>query len=407
MAATTPMSEAAPSTLRPVLIVIGCALGLCFNIATVFNGTLTTFIKPIVTETGWTRAEISLGLSIAMGTLLLMLPWTGRLCDRVGPRRVIAAGAPLLSIALASLAWAPPNYPLYLACCALMGIVAAATYNSVFYALLPHFFDRRLGLAVGIVSAGTGLGLMLGPLASQALISMFGWRGAYLALALATAAVVVPASLLLLRDPTRLATGRAADGVSSAAAWRSLRFWHIASTYFLTGLAINGAVVHLVPLLTDQGMTPQQAALLASYLGFGVLAARLISGLLLDHVDAGLLGAISFMLAAAGMLLLTIAPSDAVSTPAVLLIGAALGAEGGILTYVTRRVFGIQAYGAVVGAMMSTFLAGVLIGPLISGAAYDVSRTYDPVLYVFAALCALAAALHARVTLGVSRLAQS
>lgn len=403
MAATTPMSETAAPTLRPVLIVIGCALGLCFNIAPIFNGTLTTFIKPIAAESGWTRAEISLGLSMAMGPLLLLLPWIGRLCDRVGPRRVIAAGAPLFSIALACLAWAPPNYPLYLACCALLGIVAAATYNSVFYALLPHFFDRRLGLAVGIVSAGTGLGLMLGPLASQALISAFGWRGAYWALALATSAVVVPASLLLLRDPPRLATGRPAEGVGTAAAVRSVRFWQIASTYFLTGLAINGTVVHLVPLLTDQGMTPQQAALLASYLGLGVLASRVISGLLLDHLDAGLLGATSFMLAAAGMILLTFTPSPAVSTSAVLLIGAALGAEGGILTYVTRRVFGIQAYGAMVGAMMSAFLAGVLLGPLISGAGYDTAHTYDPVLYGFAALCALASVLHARLTLGVNR----
>lgn len=384
---------------RATLVLIGCTMGLFLNIATVFNGSLTAFIVPISTELGWSRAELSLGLSAAMLPLLVLLPWVGRLSDKVGPRRLILIGAPLFAVTLAMFAWIPPIYPLFLLCCVALGVVGTLTYNSLYYALLPRWWDRRLGLALGIASAGTGAGLVVMPIAAQTLISMFEWRGAYLVLAVISAAVVLPVGWLLLRDgaaPTPAASVKA--GVGALDLLKSARFLRVAATYFLTGLAINGTIVHLMPLLTDRGMNADTAALLASSLGIGVLVARVVSGFILDYFDAGLLGAICFLLAAIGVGMLIVPLPTPLAFVAALLIGAALGAEGGILSYVTRRVFGAAGYGGAVSLMMSVFLLGVLLGPLVSGFSYDTWGNYQPALSLFVAASVLAALMHIGVT---------
>jgi MFS family permease len=388
-----------PASPQALVVLFGCTVAVVFNIATLFNGTLTAFIKPVADDTGWSRGEISLGLSAAMLPLLLLNPLVGHIADRFGPRRVIATGAPLFALALASLAWIPPIYPLFLACCALVGMSGALTYNTVYYAIIARWFDGRLGLALGVTAAGTGAGLMIAPIAAQTLISELGWRGAYMALGAASAAVVLPLSLLLIRDPPRRAVqAKAEAGGRGRVALRSLTFWRLALTYFLTGLAINATVVHLMPLLTDRGMPVASAALLASNLGLGVLLARLAAGFLLDYVDAGLLGGTCFLLAAGGIAMLVLPIPEPMLLLAVLLVGAALGAEGDVLSYVTRRVFGSEGYGVTVSLMTSAFLAGVLLGPLVNGGAFDATGSYRASMSGFVVLALFAAALHAGVT---------
>ena len=389
-----PQQELSGSNL---LVLLGCFVANLVNIATFFSGSFTTFMKPISEETGWTRGEVALGFSVATGSLLLMLPFVGRLSDRVGPRRVLLLGGPLFGLLLASLGLIPPSYPVFLLCCVLLGVAGSTSYSSLLFALIPHFFNRRLGLALGIASSGTGAGLFLAPLLSQSLIASVGWHASYVVLGTISALVFGLSALFLLRDsPSQNAHARSGVGAQEL---RGLRFWGIAASYFLTGMAISGVVVHLVPLRTDRGVTAMSAARLASYLGLAALVSRIISGFLLDIVDAGLLGAGSFVLATAGMILLSLPLDERIALLGILMVGCALGAEGGILSYVTRRVFGIQAYGTLIGSMLSVFLSGVLVGPLISGVIYDRTAGYDLALYAFAACSLLAAIMHAPITL--------
>jgi MFS family permease len=395
-----PSVRADPLSLRAVLVLLGCTAGVVLNVATLFNGTLTAFMKPIGSETGWSRSEISAGLSIAMMPLLLLLPLIGRFSDRVGARRVVLVGAPAFSLALGSLAWMPASYPAFLLLCALIGTAGVLTYNTLYYAIVANWFDRRLGLALGITAAGTGLGLTIAPVAAEALIATFGWRKAYVVLATMAFVVVFPIALLLQDHPPTPHQTRGLGDAGVSGAWRSSRFWRLVLAYFLTGLAINGTVIHLMPLFTDRGMSGNAAAFMVSYLGMGVLVARLGAGLLLDYVDAGLLGGICFLLAATGIGMLALAVSGPLAILAVLLIGAALGAEGDVLAYVTRRLFGATAYGTVLSFMVMCFLLGVLLGPLAAGVSYDLWRSYQPALIGFVVASVLASLLHMPVTRG-------
>lgn len=405
MTDTSPLAQPSPPRpegaipWRAILVLMGCTVAVAFNVVTVFNGTMTVFIGPLSAESGWSRGQISLGLAACMLALLLLNPVVGRFADKVGPARVILLGAPVLGLAIAALGWMPLNYPLFLAGCTLVGVAGTLTYHTLYYMLMTRWFDRRLGLALGITASGTGVGFMAAPIAAQALITEFGWRGAYVSIGVITTVVVVAASLLLIRDRPKAFSAQEPHDGPTGAAWRSLTFLRLALIYFLTGMAINGTMVHVMPFLTDRGTSPADAAAMASVVGIGVLLARLGAGLLLDYVDTGRLGAACFIVGAAGMALLVAGPPETLIVGMVL-IGVSLGAEGDVLAYVTRRLFGGQGYGANISLMTSSFLTGVLIGPPLNGLVYDLTGAYTLSLSAFTAIMLFAAILHFGVTRG-------
>ncbi len=57
------------------------------------------------------------------------------------------------------------------------------------------------------------------------------------------------------------------------------------------------------------------------------------------------------------------------------------------MAYMTRRTFGMRAYGAIYGLMFGIFNAGIVLGPLLMGLSYDLTKSYDNGL---AALLAMA-----------------
>lgn len=69
-------------------------------------------------------------------------------------------------------------------------------------AAVGSWFNTGAGLAIGLVAAGQAAGQGGIPLASALLIEAVGWRGAFLALGLASLATLVPLALLIRRPPT-------------------------------------------------------------------------------------------------------------------------------------------------------------------------------------------------------------
>ncbi|MGG6495873.1 UNVERIFIED_CONTAM: MFS transporter, partial [Bacteroidetes bacterium 56_B9] len=90
-------------------------------------------------------------------------------------------------------------------------------------------------------------------------LGAYGWRGAYVALALLTA-VGIPLIALLLRSEMSRARP---DARAAGADWRlyaDRRFALIAVVFLLASVGIFGTIVHFVPLLTDRGIAPARAA---------------------------------------------------------------------------------------------------------------------------------------------------
>jgi len=148
---------------------------------------------------------------------------------------------------------------------------------------------------------GIGSGAILMPAFAQRLIAMLGWRSTYMVIGLLVIVVSVPIVALFLKEspeesgllPDDASVARSGaqkqnseEGLSWREARHSAKFWLMVGAVFLVGVSVHGCVLHLAPLLGDQGLSPQQIALAITVLGSSLMIGRVASGYLLDRFFA-------------------------------------------------------------------------------------------------------------------------
>ena len=129
-------------------------------------------------ELGWTRGQFAWDFAVASFTTAVVLPFVGKLVDRWGPRRVVLMAALVFPLTYACYGFVQ-NYTEFLIVAGVAGVVGAFTATSAYLAILPSWFDKRLGLALGLAASGTGLGLMVVSQINSAFIQNFGWRNTF------------------------------------------------------------------------------------------------------------------------------------------------------------------------------------------------------------------------------------
>ena len=100
-------------------------------------------------------------------------------------------------------------------------------------------------------------------------------------------------------------------GLSSREARRTATFWLLVSAAFLVSASFVGCLIHLVPLLTDRGVSAQSAALATSVGAGGALLARAGTGYLLDRFFASHLAVCFFVARLWGLSCFGVAWSEA------------------------------------------------------------------------------------------------
>jgi len=369
-----------------------------FSISPTFFSTMSVFIKPLAAEFGWGRTQISAAVSISTLGLAVCSPLLGPLIDRYGPRRVIIVATTLFAASVASLSALSGNYILYLVIAAAIGITGTGSNAYAYLSVLPNWFDKRYGLSLGIAMVGVGLGQLAAPLYANAFITEYGWRTAYALIGLLILVVTVPNAVFLLRDrPSDSVLHQRqtfdGNGISRSQAIRMPVFWLLSFSFFFITVAASGCIVHLVPMLTDRGVSQSSAAALAALIGLSLMISRLLTGVLLDYLSATLIGMVSFLGCALAIAVLLLGLSGFAVTLSIMLIGMALGVEGDLMAYVVRRKFGMREYGAVYGLMFGIFNAGIVIGPPLMGASFDVTNSYSAGLLALLLMSLISVAL--------------
>jgi hypothetical protein len=239
--------------------------------------------------------------------------------------------------------------------------------------------------------AGVGLGAILVPQIASALIRWTGWRGAHIGLGGLMFAVAFPAVALAVREPDASAeSGRTLTtlglrpGVAARDAASSAVFWRMAGVFFMVGGAINGAIAHIVPLLTDRGLSPAVATEVFGVMGRMTLIARPFVGLLLDRFFAPHV-AVTFFLAPLAGLPLLVGGSGLSPAIGAALLGLALGTEIDLIAFLTSRYLGQRAFGEVYGYLFTAFVAGSSLGQFMADVSFDGLGSYAPAFVGFAA----------------------
>jgi len=368
------------------------------------------YIEPLETEFGWSRTEVTLGFSVSLLVSGLTGPFVGRWVDARGPRSAIVVGATLTGATYLLLATTSELWQWY-AYQSINAVFRQLMFFIPFQALISRWFDRRRGIALGVLGTGFSLGGFVVVPLMRVVIDEYGWDGSFIFSGIVTVAVLVPMGLLLVRNspadigatvdgepPARDGSHqpRVLTGLTLGQALRTPFFWVLALAMMLFFFGVFGWLVHMVPFYESVGISRGVAAALVSgAAGFGILS-RLVFGALADRIpriEKAAVVLVAFLMAAMTALML----NSGTAGIAVFLVFWIVGSGGGPLLepLLLPRAFGLAHFGAILGTFAVIETIGLIASPVIAGAIFDSTGSYDWVLVMlFAAFAGSAVLLY-------------
>lgn len=386
-------------------IVAASACGLLVGSGTILIFTFGVFLKPVTEELGVSRGDLSSGLGIGSALVALACPAVGWAIDRLGTRTVMIPGILLFALAIASFGLMPGGQlPVIFAIFAVAGFIGGVQTPIPYAAVVSRWFDRERGIALGVATAGVGLGVAIIPQLAAYLIGHFGWRHAYFGLGIAIVVLAWLPVAIFVRDPpaispsgTAAAKSAALPGIDAAVALKSWTFWALAFAFLLGIMAINGTLVHIVALLTDRGIPLQMATSALSIAGIAIIVGRIICGWCIDRFWGPYVAVCFFILPMIGIALLGSGLAYPVPLFGAALCGAGVGAEIDLMAFFISRYFGLRSYGKIYGLMFMLFNVGTGLGPTLSGRAFDMFHSYSQIFVVYEVALAITCLLLARL----------
>jgi MFS family permease len=236
------------------------------------------------------------------------------------------------------------------------------------------------------------------------LVQAQGWRASLVSLAVVLAIGTIPAHVLILRrrpedlglhpDGAPFAPERHAQrspaGMALGMALRDPAFRWAALALWLTTVATIAVGVHLVPYLEDRGYDPTFAAALTGAIGAMQVMARLVLAPFGERASPRVLAGLVLCLQPVALLVLLLVRVTPGVLLFVVLFGAARGATTLVRPILVGHLYGRAQYASIAGVMQLLLSLAQAVAPVGAGVAYDVLRSYEPVLWTLFGLSVLA-----------------
>ncbi len=396
---SSPAAAAARRSLRVPTLCAGLVMGVALGIRHVQG----LFMLPMTLEHGWPRETFAFALALQNLAFGLAQPLTGLLADRWGGARVVAFGALLYGIGLATMAGASTPAVLVLGCGAVIGVALSCTAFGVVYGILSRLApEAERGWSLGLAGAIGGIGQFIAVPSTQGLQDYLGWKGALLALgaAIALAGLLAPT----LRAPDRGRTGGAApDPVDAPLPMRTAvrqalghrGFWLLNLGFLACGFQLAFIASHLPAYLLDRGAPPRLAVSGLATIALANIVGTYACGRLGDLWRRKNVLAAVYLARAAAMTLFVACP---LSATGVHLFCAVMGllwlGTAPLTNALVSQMFGVRYIGTLFGLVFLGHQLGAFLGVWLGGRVYDLTRSYDLVWGIAIALGLLAAALH-------------
>ncbi len=351
-------------------------LGPSVLIATTFG----VMAAGLVAQTGWSHSAVTYGSTIMSIVILLSSPVAGFLTDKYGGRRVVLVFLPLFAISLLGLNFATQSIYVFYLCCFCMSLSALGLWPLSYMKVLAGWFEKHLGMALGVATTGIGVGTALLPMVLGAGFKSIGWAATYSALAIIILVVIWPLTMRALRERPSSGTTTMAGAPAVALARGALKhalksraFVIGIVTFFALGVINSGILVHGVAVLKWTGMSLETALKVQALVGLGAIAGRLGTGWLLDRLSVRLVGTVLFALGTINFLILATDLSRSMAFVAAAFGGFVIGGEFDILGVLIRRHLGNGVFGRIYGIIFAGFHLGGAVGS--AGLAYLLART--------------------------------
>ena len=348
---------------------------------------------------GWNRAQLSLAFSLSRAEGTIMGPVAGYLIDKLGPRRMVLIGMPILGAGFLLFSQMQNLWQFYFAFIVMSMGAGIGTWLPMMTAL-NNWFRRRRATAMAIALEGFAVGgVVLVPLLAWSIdpdhFGLDRWRDVAAGIGVAMILVAFPISRLvrnrpedygLLPDGGPPASSPAAaesappasrhGGYTWQQALRTRAFWLITIGHSCSSVVLITITVHVGPMLDDRGFSLQTVGWLVSvYTGVGGVFI-LVGGYLGDRLPMRMTLFGFIALESAAVVILVLANSTAMAFLFAVVFGMGFGGRTPLTTAIRGIYFGRRAYASITGFSMIPMNALLLAAPLFAGIMFDTTGSY-------------------------------
>lgn len=336
----------------------GYIVAACCTLVTIFNIGLVQscagiFFVSISAELNEPIPKVAMMLSFNLITSSIMLTFSGRLLEIFGARLMMTVSSIIMGACLLTMSTFEALWQFYAA-----GAVLGVTFTFLMYlsfpTLIPRWFNRKIGLMMGIAAAGSSIGgALFNPICGW-LITNYGWRTTYIIFGLIILLIVSPILGIFLRNKpadvglkpygeSNITARRRQSGPEYRAVLKMPMFYGLFVFAFL--MSATASVFHYIPKYAETlNFSLEQASIAAAAAMIGSTIGKVGLGLINDQsIKAGVAATIS--LGIAGLALMF-----AGSSGLTILIGGGFlfgWAYAGVFVQtplLVRAVFGSRSY---------------------------------------------------------------
>jgi len=348
---------------------------------------------------GWPASLISGAASAYYLVSSTLVVFISDAVARLGPRRLMLAGACCLGTAVVLLGCVSAPWQLY-AVYLILAIGVVAMHTGAITNIVGLWFDRRRGLAISLALSGASFGGILITPALVVAIEKVGFAAAMVGAAAIMALAVVPVVVAWIDRPTTHgeATRPSPPQDAASASWtrpvalRSLAFWGVAGPFAMALMAQIGFFVHQIAFL-EPAMGRTQAAMAVAIMAVMAILGRIALGIFSLRLDARLVTALSISSQAAALVVMTQTADVAALFVACAVFGLSIGNLITLPALIIQREFESASFGMLVGLSTAIGQFTCVFGPGLLGFARDATGSYTASLALCITLEVAAAAL--------------
>lgn len=359
------------------------------------------FFVSLLKEFHWTRSVASGAFSIFVIFHGISGPLSGSMVNRHGPRIVLLLGSLFLGGGLILCSFTQTWWQFYI----FFGVIAAAGVGATGWVpnttMIQDVFRVKRGLAMGIISSGVGVGILVCVPLFQFLIIRLGWQKTYQIIAFSIPLIISAMAALFLKKPPRLSflqdtkAPRLSREIknslpvakSGGMSWTirqamtTKQFWLLGLSFFLGAFAVHSILTHHVAFLIDQGLEKLTASSIVGILGIVSVGGKILWGVLSDRIGREITYTAGIICLALGISLLIIyemSPRFFLPYSYAFFFGMGYAATATLSPLIAADFFAGHAYGSIFGTLFILNGIGGALGVWFAGFSYDRIGSYIP-----------------------------
>ena len=379
-------------------LLLACGVGVSAPSAMTFG--IGQFMAPLEHTFGWTRTEVTAGMSLSLIASIVLSPIWGRIADLTNARTLVLIGCVLTAVNVAAYSLVT-DLKTWIALWMIHTLCSGWVSPVIWLTVIPGAFRKNRSLAMALTLAGTSLSATFAPPLAHYLLDHMDWRQAMRLFALIWYGGTGLLALFCFFDHRpRLAratpqekaqaklakkAGADAPGVAAPSIWtvfRSANFIKLAIVVVAVKTALQAYMIHLSPALVDHGFSGADAAKIAAVAGVSAFVGKLCVGWLFDRSTITAVStAVMTSLSLSCLLFILMNGQMLWALAACITLGLAHGAMLTVVACVTAKLFQAREFGVVFGGMTSAMAVGTALGPTLASMSHDRFGTYGPVYW--------------------------